>query len=285
MNHIIFFNQTDSDILFYRFEIDKHYKTIRRIGVGTYASVTLAQCLSTGKLVAIKLARGNTSVELLKNEAKILKHVESEYFPELIQFNIDKFMNKAYLVMEYIEGSSLDEFWLNNDIVSEEQVWKYLRQVVEAIENMHSKGVVHRDIKPQNIIITKDNKVKIIDFNISKISTLLAQNKYNEANETWKFHGKFFTQISSPLFAAPEISTLDYYTESIDIWGIGIILLCLMNTKLIHSEKLDIRCILENVNEEFDWYSDSLIILLSKLLSNDANDRPWINELKDMVTN
>ena len=70
--------------------------------------------------------------------------------------------------MEYIEGLPLDEYIEEHGTMTEEEAGKFLLMLIKAIHSLHSKGIAHRDIKPQNILITDDKKLKLIDFNISK---------------------------------------------------------------------------------------------------------------------
>ena len=83
------------------------------------------------------------------------------------------------------------------------------------IKYLHDRKICHRDVKPQNIIVTPENKLKLIDFNISKV--------WEEREGADEFRSRFITQVSTPLYAAPEIYSKKGYGEAIDIWGIGII--------------------------------------------------------------
>ena len=150
------------------FKIESEYTFIQTLGVGTYGEVKLASWVSDpSKLVAIKIAKGQTSIHMLKNEAEILKKLNHECFPQFIDFKIDEFTNKAYLIIEYFEGSTLDSY-LEDHSFDEVEALNHLKLLTDAIKYLHSNKIAHRDLKPQNIIVTQDNKVKVIDFNISK---------------------------------------------------------------------------------------------------------------------
>jgi serine/threonine-protein kinase GIN4 len=122
--------------------------------------------------------------------------------------------------MEYFKGDQLCSFIQNNGPLSESRALKCIKSLVECVDKLHLLGIAHRDIKPQNVLINHEFELKLIDFNISK--------KGKNNTLSCKFSKRFMTQVSSPLFAAPEILSPDFYTESVDIWGIGIILVTML---------------------------------------------------------
>ena len=150
------------------FNIESEYKFLETLGVGTYGEVKLASYVSDStKFVAIKIAKGQTSIHLLRNEAEILKKLNHECFPNFVDFKIDEISNKAYLIMEYFKGKTLDQY-LEEQKFSEEKALSHIITLVNAIKYLHFHKIAHRDLKPQNVIITHDDQVKIIDFNVSK---------------------------------------------------------------------------------------------------------------------
>lgn len=150
------------------YKIESEYTLMKTLGVGTYGEVKLASSVSdSSKLFAIKIVKGQTSIHMLKNEGEILKKLDNEWFPKFIDFKIDEFSNKAYLIIEYFEGKTLDKF-LEESSFEEIEALNHLKLLSNAIKYLHSNKIAHRDLKPQNIIVTRDCKVKIIDFNISK---------------------------------------------------------------------------------------------------------------------
>ena len=95
-----------------------------------------------------------------------------------------------------------------------------MKSLAGCVDRLHQLGIAHRDIKPQNILISESLEIRLIDFNISK--------KGKESKDQNKFSKRFLTQISSPRFAAPEVKSTDYYTESVDIWGIGVVFVAMI---------------------------------------------------------
>mmetsp|Transcript_6374 Transcript_6374/g.7325 ORF Transcript_6374/g.7325 Transcript_6374/m.7325 type:complete len:106 (-) Transcript_6374:395-712(-) len=105
---------------------------------------------------------------MLSAEAEILKELDSEYFPKFVDYKYDDVGNKGYLVMEYIDGDTLDQYLADSVGLANEEIQLHLATLIKAVEHLHSRGIVHRDLKPQNIMIGSDGNLKVIDFNISK---------------------------------------------------------------------------------------------------------------------
>lgn len=104
---------------------------------------------------------------------------------------------------------------------------------MSAISLIHSKKIAHRDIKPQNILINDKLEIMLIDFNISKKGKDIHYDQVNDdVKHKHKFKYRFLTQVSTPLYAAPEIVNRSLYTESVDIWGAGVILYLVLFGKI-----------------------------------------------------
>ena len=265
------------------FRLSEHYHVFEKVGFGTYSEVRRAVPKDSRERVAIKIAKGTTSVKLLKNEAELLQNIESEYIPKFHRFEQDPLTNKAYLVMEFIEGKSLDVYVQENGTFSEKEANAMLIKLIKAVEALHKQGIAHRDIKPQNILITEDKNLKLIDLNISKKTK---RGLSSEGSETLnKFQCIFFTQISSPMYAAPEILSLDCYTESIDIWGIGVAyaeMLFKISELYVRDEDLNkssnISSVLETIGSNSQLSTTSLQRLKGMCAQN-PEERPTIYEL------
>lgn len=124
--------------------------------------------------------------------------------------------------MEYFEGVTLDEYISQYGTLCEQDSKIVLSQVLSSVQYLHELGIAHRDIKPENVLINDEKTIKIIDFNISKSFS------YKPEDLESKFKSVFFTQISSPLYCAPELKEQLGYNESIDIWGVGTILFTML---------------------------------------------------------
>lgn len=111
------------------YDISKEFKFLNVLGLGTYAQVQLAEDLKTDELVAVKVSRGDTSIEMLKREKEILDKISSEYFPKVIDFKVDKIWKKGYLVLEYIRGVTLEEYLKNGDSIDEEIICSFISQL------------------------------------------------------------------------------------------------------------------------------------------------------------
>ena len=198
------------------FDINDNYEMIDTLGMGTYAYVRKARCRSSNQIAAIKVSRGSTSSAMLKSEYDILKQVSHCCIPRVFKFIENASKNESYMIMEYFEGVTLDTRIAEGGVMSEDQSKAVVSQLLSVVQYLHSVGVAHRDIKPENVLINDDNKVMLIDYNISK--------KFKRSDDDDKFMCVFYTQISTPLYSAPELKTQLGYNESVDVWGVGTIL-------------------------------------------------------------
>jgi serine/threonine protein kinase len=261
-----------------RYNVDKFYNIGQKLGVGTYSEVRAAECVTSKNPVAIKISRGKTACRMLENEAGLMQSLDYKCFPKFIEFNLDEVTNKAYLTMEKIEGDTVYSTIEEGKHYNETQIIKLILELTRMVKILHDMNICHRDIKPQNVMITSEGELKLLDFGIS---TLIAYNftEDDEVKTMSKFYGRFFTQISSPLYAAPEIISNNCYNESVDIWGIGVIFLMLM-------QKSDI---IESVNENFinisisSDVSEKTKAVLDKVLAAEPESRPSADELISML--
>lgn len=207
------------------YNIKDEYDIVETLGYGTYSYVRHGVEKSTNRHVAIKTSRGNNSTEMLKKEYDLLKRLADDNIIKVYDFVEDKSKNESFIIMEYFEGLTLDEFVEKQGPLTEKQAKEVIKQILSSIEGLHDLGIAHRDIKPENVLINSDLEIKLIDFNISKAS---ANQEPFRPLKLQKFNSIFHTQISSPLYCAPELKNSMTYSESVDIWGAGIILFTLL---------------------------------------------------------
>ncbi len=110
-------------------------------------------------MTAIKCIKKNglnkTSTENLLREIKILKQIKHDYIVQLKDFQWDE--NYIYLIMEYCSGGDLSAFIRSRRTIPEKYVRRFVQQIACALKHLHSKGIAHMDLKPQNILLTSTN--------------------------------------------------------------------------------------------------------------------------------
>ena len=129
------------------------------------------------------------------------------------------------MIMEYFEGQTLEDFIQKNGPLEINHAIEVFTQIAKSIEGLHELGIAHRDIKPENILINENMEVKLIDFNISKACP--SHEPFNTEGLR-RFRSVYHSQVSSPLYCAPELKSMSHYTESIDIWGLGVVLFTML---------------------------------------------------------
>ncbi len=152
--------------------LDKRYKIEKCLGMGGMSVVFKATDIRDGSTVAIKMLRDEIAddkeaLDRFMNESKVVSMLSH---PNIVSIRAVSFKTKRkYLVMEYIEGISLRTYIDKRGKLDLDEVLSFSEQILAALEHAHSRGVVHRDIKPHNILVLKGGFVKVTDFGIAKM--------------------------------------------------------------------------------------------------------------------
>lgn len=147
----------------------KDFESLKIIGRGAYGEVRLCRNISSGELVAVKKMKKKdmikkNEIEHIRAEQSVLSKSTNLWIIELkSSFQDDDFI---YLVMEYLPGGDLMNMLIKKDIFSLEEARFYIAEIILAVECVHSLGYVHRDIKPDNILLDKDGHIKLTDFGL-----------------------------------------------------------------------------------------------------------------------
>ena len=154
--------------------LDRRYQIHKILGIGGMAVVFEATDLIMNRTVALKMLREDMSddEEAVKRFINESKAVSMLSHPNIVKiFDVSVKGRMKYIVMERIEGITLKGYMQKKGALSTEEVLSYSEQVLKALEHAHSKGIVHRDIKPQNILLLKNGRVKVTDFGIAVLPT------------------------------------------------------------------------------------------------------------------
>lgn len=154
--------------------LDNRYEILEKIGSGGMAEVYKARCHRLNRLVAIKILK-----EELSQDAEFRRrfHAESQAVamlshPNIVSvYDVSHSDNIDYIVMELIEGITLKQYMEQKGTLNWREALHFATQICKALEHAHSRGIVHRDIKPHNIMILKDGSVKVADFGIARVSS------------------------------------------------------------------------------------------------------------------
>ena len=147
------------------------YKLIHERGRGSFATVYIACALEDNRIYAVKvmhpeLASNSELIARFQREAQILQNLNDPHIVCISDYGNDD--NIYYIVMDYIDGQSLKYHILNNGPFKPLQALRYTHEIAEGLHIAYQQRVVHRDIKPQNILINSDDKVKITDFGLAR---------------------------------------------------------------------------------------------------------------------
>ncbi|KAF2398615.1 Pkinase-domain-containing protein [Trichodelitschia bisporula] len=183
------------------------YRGFNKIGQGASGGVYTATERMTGRCVAIKQMNleQQPKKDLIVNEILVMR--ESKH-KNIVNF-IDSYLVQGdlWVVMEFMEGGSLTDVVTYN-IMTERQIAAVCRETLHGLQHLHSKGVIHRDIKSDNVLLSLDGNIKLTDFGFCA--------QIDQA------HTKRNTMVGTPYWMAPEVVTRKEYGRKIDIWSLGI---------------------------------------------------------------
>jgi len=154
--------------------LDNRYEIIEKIGTGGMAVVYKARCHRLNRLVAVKILK-----EELAGDAEFRRRFRSESqavamlsHPNIVAvYDVPHSGDVEYIVMELIEGITLKQYISRKGVLNWKEALHFTTQVCKALSHAHSRGIIHRDIKPHNIMIVKDGSVKVADFGIARLQS------------------------------------------------------------------------------------------------------------------
>ncbi len=154
--------------------LDDRYEILEVIGTGGMAVVYKARCHRLNRMVAIKVLKDELSQDA---EFRRRFHAESQAVamlshPNIVNvYDVSHSQNTDYIVMELIDGITLKQYMEQKGTLNWREVLHFSTQIGKALEHAHSRGIIHRDIKPHNIMILKDGSIKVADFGIARVSS------------------------------------------------------------------------------------------------------------------
>ena len=197
-------------------KIGGKYEIVKRIGTGGTADVYKARCLDDkNTFVAIKVLKAEHQdnaeyVRRFGREAQACMKLRHKNIVKLIGTGVEN--GASYIVFEYIDGPTLKDYILEQGKFEPKRAASIIGNILDAIGYAHSEGIIHRDVKPQNIMITSDGEVKLADFGIARLT-----------NATTKsFYGTKI--IGSVHYISPEQAAGKEATAQSDLYSVGIIL-------------------------------------------------------------
>ena len=205
-------------------DITQNYEIIKKIGEGGYGKIYKVKNKESGDIRAMKQIMKSKipDIEKFQNEIKILAMVDHPNIVRLFEvIEDDKYFN---LLQELCTGGEL--LSKVQKLSNETQIAKIFKQIMSAIAYCHEKGIVHRDMKLENILFATENDdspIKIIDFGLS----VLLDKKENKEIETKKMFKRMTTKVGTIYYMSPEILKGNY-DEKCDIWSCGVILYTLL---------------------------------------------------------
>lgn len=202
--------------------LDGRYEISEIIGVGGMAVVYKAYDNIDDRIVAVKILKDEFLANeefrrRFKNESKaiaVLSH------PNIVKvYDVSYGDRLQYIVMEYVEGITLKEYIQQQGVINHREAVFFVMQILRALQHAHDKGIVHRDIKPQNILLLENGAIKVTDFGIARFS----------ASETRTMTG---STIGSVHYISPEQARGDITDDKADIYSVGVMLYEMLTGRL-----------------------------------------------------
>jgi serine/threonine protein kinase len=201
--------------------LSNRYRILREIGSGGMAKVFLAEDMNEGQVAAVKVLYSHfgediSYIQRFTREAKLASSLNSPHIVKILDYGASR--DTHYLVMEYVEGQDLRETLNNRGPLPWQEALQVIDQVCQALEEANAHSIIHRDIKPQNIMIADSGLVKVLDFGIARSRSLpsLTQSGF----------------VGSPYYISPEQAMGEEVDIRSDIYSTGIVLYELLSGRV-----------------------------------------------------
>jgi len=244
--------------------LNNRYEIIEKIGGGGMAEVYKAKCRVLDRYVAVKILRSEfvedeEFISKFKDESQAAAKLNHNNIVNIYDTGIDRDIH--YIVMEYVEGTTLKEYIKNNKPIDIKESINIACQIGEALRHAHSNKIIHRDIKPQNILLTKDKVAKVGDFGIARA---ISEKTITNSDKS----------IGSVHYFSPEQARGGYVDNRTDIYSLGVVLFEMVTGRVPFDGDTPISVALKHVNENMSKpskYNEDIPDKLEEIILKSTN--------------
>ena len=217
--------------------LDDRYELLEVIGTGGMAVVYKARCHRLNRLVAVKVLKDEFSGD---EEFRRRFRAEGEAVamlshPNIVQvFDVSASDNAYYIVMELIDGISLKQYMEVKGVLNWKETLHFATQIAKGLEHAHSRGIVHRDIKPHNVMVLKNGSVKVMDFGIAQVM--------NKSNTLTK------EALGSVHYISPEQAKGSFTDSRSDIYSLGVVMYEMMTGRPPYDGDSPVAVAIQHIN-------------------------------------
>ena len=221
-------------------KLDGRYEVLQLIGVGGMADVYKGIDIMENRVVAVKILKNEYCeneefIKAFRNESKaiaVLSH------PNIVKIYDVGYENKMqYIVMEYIDGITLKEFIEEQGLLKWRDCVHFTIQILRALQLAHDRGIVHRDIKPQNVMIMSDGSIKVMDFGIARFSR--SDSGHTDEKTMGSVH-----------YVSPEQASGSRTDERSDIYSVGVMMYEMLTGRKPFDGETPVEVALKHMNDE-----------------------------------
>ena len=217
--------------------LDERYEILEVIGTGGMAVVYKARCHRLNRLVAIKILKDEYARD---EEFRRRFHAEGEAVamlshPNIVQvYDVSSSENANFIVMELIDGISLKQYMEKKGVLNWKETLHFSMQIAKGLEHAHSRGIVHRDIKPHNVMVLKNGSVKVMDFGIARVM--------NKSNTLTK------EALGSVHYISPEQAKGGYTDNRSDLYSLSVVMYEMMTGRPPYDGESAVAVAIQHIN-------------------------------------
>jgi len=252
------------------YKIGEYIVNRKRIGKGSFSKIYKGYHKETKKVIAVKKIETDNIKKIndnIEREINVMKKLNHPNILKLYDVVYDYPNNYIYLIIEYCELGDFSKF-LNKRPLKEKHAKRYIKQLADGLKYLLNNNIMHRDLKPHNILLSSNNQIKLSDFGFAR---------YFERNKMVE------TLCGSPMYMAPEIMKFHEYTNKSDLWSVGVILYETLTGRLPFKantfyglmktiSKKNMR-----IPQEISLSKDCIDLLYSLLEKNPKKRISWVN--------